>query len=296
MPFDLANVHDLTGRVIKTERVAAGSYGDIWKGTYTLIGGQSVIVAMKIMRSTAFLDSQSAEQTKRRILRESRVWSKCIHPHLAQFIGISYEVTQESQYPCLISLFYENGDVTKYLKHNPNANRMHLVCQFFSGLAYLHGHNIVHGDLKPPNILIDNAANAVLADFGQSRILGVSGFTTSTMTVAGTRRYMAPELMLPENPDASPAPTKASDVWAAGMTGLEILSDKIPYVEYKHDNQVVCAVEAERLPKMEFYPNVPHGTWTAFKDGCWKNIPSKRSDVQRLSVYLNDHYGPDSRR
>jgi serine/threonine protein kinase len=42
------------------------------------------------------------------------------------------------------------------------------------------------------------------------------------MSVAGTRRYMAPELMLPENPDASPAPTKASDVWAAGMTGLEV--------------------------------------------------------------------------
>lgn len=294
MPFDLANVHDLTGRVIKTEWVAAGSYGDVWKGTYTLIGGQSVIVAMKIMRSTALLDSQSAEQTKRRILRETRVWSTCIHPHLAQFIGISYEVTRE--YPCLISLFYENGDVMKYLKHNPDAMRMHLVCQFFSGLAYLHGRNIVHGDLKPPNILIDNAGNAVLADFGQSRILGVSGFTTSTMSVAGTRRYMAPELMLPENPDASPAPTKASDVWAAGMTGLEILSDKIPYVEYQHDNKVVCAVEAEKLPNIEFYPNVPRGAWTAFESGCWKIIPSKRSDVQRLSDWLYKQYGPDSSR
>jgi serine/threonine protein kinase len=107
-------------------------------------------------------------------------------------------------------------------------------------LAYLHGRDIVHGDLKPvwhqfssyfvvpeltrlswqKNILIDNAGNAVLADFGQSRILGVSGFTT--MTVAGTHRYMAPELLIPENPDASPMSTKASDVWAAGMTGLEV--------------------------------------------------------------------------
>jgi serine/threonine protein kinase len=72
------------------------------------------------------------------------------------------------------------------------------------------------------NILIDNAGNAVLADFGHSRILGASGFTTSTITIAGTFRYMAPELMVPENPDITPTPTIASDVWAAGMTGLEV--------------------------------------------------------------------------
>ncbi|KIK44091.1 hypothetical protein CY34DRAFT_803123 [Suillus luteus UH-Slu-Lm8-n1] len=294
MSFNLTDVHDLTGRVIKTQHITGGSYGDVWKGTYTLIGGRPVTVAMKIINSTAFFDSQSAEQAKRRFLRESRVWSTCIHPHLAQFIGISYEVTQEYQFPCLISLFYENGDIKNYLKHNSNAERMDLVRQFFCGLAYLHGRDIVHGDLKPKNILIDNAGNAVLADFGQSRILGVSGFTT--MTVAGTHRYMAPELLIPENPDASPMSTKASDVWAAGMTGLEILSNEIPYVEYNHDNKFVMAVEAKRLPNMEFYPQVPHGTWTAFENGCWKYNPSKRSDVQRLSDYLDKHYGPDSRK
>lgn len=44
MSFDLTNVHDLTGRVIKTQHITGGSYGDVWKGTYTLIGGRSVIV------------------------------------------------------------------------------------------------------------------------------------------------------------------------------------------------------------------------------------------------------------
>lgn len=44
MSFDLTNVHDLTGRVIKTQHITGGSYGDVWKGTYTLIGGQPVTV------------------------------------------------------------------------------------------------------------------------------------------------------------------------------------------------------------------------------------------------------------
>lgn len=66
-------------------------------------------------------------------------------------------------------------------------------------------------------------------------------------------------------------------------------------MEYNHDNKFVKAVEDKKLPNMEFYPHVPHGTWTAFENGCWKYIPSQRSDVQRLSDYLDKHYGPDSR-
>jgi len=136
------------------------------------------------MRSTLFLNSQTAEQTIRvkspisqvkicylvkyfqRLLRETGVWSTCVHPHLAPFIGICYEVTRGYRVPCLISPFYENGTIMQYLSHNSNAARMDLVhfalwwCsprlrrtgqlrQFISGLAYLHSRAIVHGDLKP---------------------------------------------------------------------------------------------------------------------------------------------------
>ncbi|KAG1746503.1 kinase-like domain-containing protein [Suillus lakei] len=237
MPFNLADitVNDLTGRVSKTEQIANGQCAEVWKGTYT-IGGQPVVVAVKVMRSTLFLNSQTAEQTIRRLLRETGVWSTCVHPHLAPFIGICYEVTRGYQVPCLISPFYENRTIMQYLKNKSNAMRMDLT-----------------------NILIDDAGNAVLADFGHSRILGISGFTTSTMTTAGTFRYMAPELMVPETLDKTPTPTIASDVWAAGMTGLEILSSEVPYVEIKTDSQLVTAMVAHKLPNKAHYPLVRHG-------------------------------------
>ncbi|KAG0702900.1 kinase-like domain-containing protein [Suillus ampliporus] len=296
MPFNLANitVNDLTGRVIKTEQIANGHCAEVWKGTYTT-GGQPVIVAVKVMRSTLFLDNQTAEQTLRRLLRETGVWSTCIHPHLAPFIGICYEDMRGHHVPCLISPFYENSTIMQYLKNNPNVVRMDLLRQFISGLAYLHDRAIVHGDLKPTNLLIDDKGNAVLADFGHSRVLGASGFTTSTLTIAGTFRYMAPELMVPATPDTTPTPTIASDVWAAGMTGLEILSSKIPYVEIKTDSQLVAAMVANKLPNKAHYPLVRHGAWSAF-ECCWKKNPSERPDVQRLNDYLDQQYGPDSKR
>ncbi|KAG1778052.1 kinase-like domain-containing protein [Suillus placidus] len=292
-PAEIA-VNDLTGRVIKTEQIANGQYAKVWKGTYT-IEGRPVVVAVKVVRSTLFLDSQTAEQTIRRLLREIGVWSKCVHPHLAPFIGICYEVTRGYRVPCLISPFYENRTIMQYLKNNSNAVRMDLLRQFFSGLAYLHGRAIVHGDLKPTNILIDDAGNAMLADFGHSRILEASGSTTSTVTIPCTFRYMAPELNIPENPNITPTLTIASDVWAAGMTGLEILSSKIPFVEFKTDNQLVAAMLADKLPNKAYYPLVRHGAWSAFEH-CWKKNPSERPDVRRLSDYLDEKYGPDSSR
>lgn len=230
-----------------------------------------------------------------RLLRETGVWSTCVHSHLAPFIGVCYEVTRGYQVPCLLSPFYENGTIMQYLERNPNAVRMDLLRQFIYGLAYLHGRAIVHGDLKPTNILIDDAGNAMLADFGHSRILGVSGFTTSTMTIAGTFRYMAPELMVPANPDITPTPTIASDIWAAGMTGLEILSNKIPYVEFKTDSQLVAAMVDNKLPNKAHYPLVRHGAWSAFQH-CWKKNPNERPDVRRLGDYLDEKYGSDSSR
>ncbi|KAG1818346.1 kinase-like domain-containing protein [Suillus variegatus] len=286
-------VNDLTGRITKTEQIANGQCGEVWKGTYT-VGDRENLVAVKAMRSTLFSDSVTAEKTIRRLSREMKVWSTCVHPHLALFIGICYETTRGYRVPCLISPFYENGTITQYLIHNPNTFR-----QFFSALAYLHGRAeaIVHGDLKPANILIDDAGNAVLADFGHSRILGISGFTTNRRTVAGTFRYMAPELMVPENEEITPTPTTASDVWAAGMTGLEILSGKIPYVEFKKDSQLVTAIARDnKLPNKAHYdPLVPSGAWTAFV-GCWERNPSERPLVQRLSDYFDENYGPDSTR
>lgn len=288
-------VNDLTGRITKTEQIANGQCGEVWKGTYT-VGGREEFVAVKAMRSTLFSDTVTAEKTIRRLSREMKVWSICVHPHLALFIGICYETTQGYRVPCLISPFYENGTITQYLTHNPNTVRMDLFRQIFSALAYLHGRAeaIVHGDLKPANILIDDAGNAVLADFGHSRILGISGFTTNTRTVAGTLRYMAPELMVPENDEITPRPTIESDVWAAGMTGLEILSGEIPYVEFKKDSQLITVI-GNKLPNKANYPLVPSGAWTAFVK-CWERDPRERPSVQRLSDYFDKHYGPDSTR
>ncbi|KAG1728890.1 kinase-like domain-containing protein [Suillus lakei] len=289
---------DLTGRVFRTDEeistIDSLHSPEVWKGTYTL-GGQPVIVAMKVMRPMLFLDGQTAEQSLRRLLQEVGTYSTCIHPNLAPFVGVSYEVERGKRIPCLISPFYKNGSIMEYLKNNTSAVRMDLLRQFFAGLAYLHSRAIVHGNIIPTNILIDDEGNAVLADYGLSPIR-LYGLCEATM---GMRfpplRYLAPELILFEDPNTMPTPTTRSDVWAAGMMGLEILSGKIPYVERGRDSGFIAAIQANKIPKKAYYPLVRHGAWSAFLN-CWKTNPSERPTIQRLSDYLDYQYGPDSRR
>jgi len=109
-----------------------------------------------------------------------------------------------------------------------------------AGLAYLHDRSIIHGDIKAVsngsysllsvqlsikyyqfNILVNDEHKACISDFGLSRILEASGFTTTS--VGGTYRWMAYELIAYEFDGLSvPKITKATDTWAFGMTVVEV--------------------------------------------------------------------------
>ncbi|KAG2137360.1 kinase-like domain-containing protein [Suillus cothurnatus] len=212
MTFNLANIHvpNLTGmvQIVGNRAVGSGNFADVWMANYTQPGCYKVTVAVKILRPTLLLDRRLATKTARKILREAKVWSTLNHPNVARFIGVCYE--------------QERGE---YIARLNDQQRVRLLRQFFSGLEYLHRKNVIHGDLKPTNVLLDYSYNAVLTDFGLSRVLEAAGFTTTNVKAAGTFRYMARELMTPMYySTTAPLPTVQSDIWSAGMTGLEILS------------------------------------------------------------------------
>ncbi|KAG6905130.1 hypothetical protein DXG01_004669, partial [Tephrocybe rancida] len=131
------------------------------------------------------------------------------------------------------TLWMENGDINVYLKKNPVAPRQTLAVNVGNGLTYLHENGIIHGDLKGPNILVDDVGRACLADFGISSIsdLQIVAWTTqSSGTVkGGSTRWQAPELfaigdsdMADEEAEAAVKNTMASDVYALGCVFFEV--------------------------------------------------------------------------
>ncbi|KAH7890108.1 kinase-like domain-containing protein [Phlebopus sp. FC_14] len=285
---------DLTGQVRKTgsDVFEHGNYVDIWLGEFTGVNPPRKVVAIKVLRSI-FTDEE-VRVLNNKLLREARLWSTLNHPNIASFLGITTDIAPRSA-PSLVSPFYEFGSLPDYChNHKPSlGKKIDLLLQFASGLAYLHSRGIIHGDIKPANVLIDNDRKVLVADFGLSRVLEVTGYTTRS--TPGTVRYMSPELLNPpqSESDSTSGPiirtTKPADVWAFAVAATEIFSSKLPYHRYPSDNKALLfVVSGGTLAKDDYKDDIPRSVWTMLRE-CWDAAPAKRPTMDEIRRFIIDY-------
>ncbi|KIM28488.1 hypothetical protein M408DRAFT_142801 [Serendipita vermifera MAFF 305830] len=155
-----------------------------------------------------------------------------------------------------------------------------------SGVSYLHSFNpvLVHGDLKPRNVLIDEGGRAQICDFGLSRIFveeGNSGMTTTSIHT-GTERYLAYELVVCGD---EAHPTTASDIHAMGCIGLEFIFLQMPYSNRKKNFRGVIYSDIKAgippaNPPIDI-PPISGSPWTLLAE-CWDQDPTKRPDASQV--------------
>jgi len=266
---------------------AGGGHSNIYKGKWTRSNGQVTQVAIKMILSNGGFEQSS--DSLRRLKREASVWEELKHENLVPFFGISYDV---APWPVLVSPFHDFGHVGAYLKTHATANRPEIVLGVASGVKYLHANDIVHGDLKVSNVLVDKRGVPRISDFGISKILNRRGFTTPNV---GTLPYMAPELFWIVNSDAHqeryPSTTKSSDVYSFGLLALEILTSEAPK---RRPTRPFATKEmfAELRPKRTDYENafrVSDNTW-AVLDKCWAFTPEVRPDISDVRQQLSSAF------
>ncbi|KZV95439.1 kinase-like protein, partial [Exidia glandulosa HHB12029] len=202
-------------------------------------------------------------RTSRRLLREISIWKAASHPNVHSLCGL-YE--RPKSLPAMVSPWCRNGDINRYLKtqqQNPHLDelKLRLLSQAIQGLDYLHDNHVVHADLKGGNVLISDEGVARLADFGLSALRTSDAFT-STSTVAGTYRWMAPELINENNARH----TYASDIWAAGCLIIEVQSGSHPYYSAENDHYVLLAIGNREPPPRP--PNMPDFLWSLVAECC----------------------------
>ncbi|KAJ7442177.1 kinase-like domain-containing protein, partial [Mycena galericulata] len=143
-----------------------GGFGDVYQAEYS---GKTV--ALKHMRR--FLRSSDMRRRLHlKFCREALVWRELHHPHILPFIGIDRESFSSSL--CMVSPWMGHGTVLVYLENHGRGKVDKMLFEIAQGLQYLHSRNIVHGDLRGGNILINEDWSSCLADFG------LSGFSNAT--------------------------------------------------------------------------------------------------------------------
>ncbi|KAF5389817.1 hypothetical protein D9757_003679 [Collybiopsis confluens] len=200
---------DLTDEVevIGQHAVAFGAFSDVWMGKwFDAVEGKQRVVAIKYLRQVMVQGVR--EKLLKRLQAELLTWHQLFHRNLATLYGIVETSTSIG----MVSAWCDNGTISDYLKKKPGADRLKLLNQVALGVAYLHQFKppVIHGDLKGGNILVDAYEQAVITDFGLSKVMedlsnlsrssendeGTKPRSTSSSFFAGSTRWMAPELLM----------------------------------------------------------------------------------------------------
>lgn len=129
--------------------------------------------------------------------------------------------------PYLIMAYCAQGSCASRLGKMSENDMWKFIHDVAAGLAYLHEKEVVHQDIKPDNILIDDAGNYLITDFGVStRARSTLRKSVVSSAAGGTTAYMGPERF-----SRQPAPTKASDIWSFGAMCYELLEGEVPFGE-----------------------------------------------------------------
>jgi len=152
----------------------------------------------------------------------------------------------------------------------------------------------VHGDLKALSILVSEDGVLKVSRFDDSILSNSAlGFSAATGVGGGSLRWMAPELLLRTEDETAPPAwrNKQTDVYALGMTMLEIITGKVPYSEYRNDVSIIRALDKKQLPVCPEELQGPNARaelmWTALRT-CLYQDPAARPTAAWLLTLLRD--------
>ncbi|KAK1221566.1 Rho guanine nucleotide exchange factor [Marasmius sp. AFHP31] len=269
--------------------VRDGGYGAVYKGS---IGEQ--IVCLKLPKIFEDTEDPEVDKLLKAYMQEAIVWRQLEHPNLLPFIGVYYLDEAPNQL-CLISPWMDRGDLTRYLKSAQNQNadidRLLLANDVAAGLLYLHSKNIVHGDLKGPNVLINADERALIGDFGLSRVVETHtpGLFNSTTRAKGTIRWLSPELLKSDPPCQT---SERSDIYAYAGVCYEIFTGKQPFFKL-HDVAIYDAVvnRGERPHRPEEAGELSDPMWEIMMS-CWQHDQRLRPSVDDVFARVGQLQDP----
>jgi hypothetical protein len=211
-------MEDLTGKQFGPYQVVTplgeGGMAAVYKAYHPVMDRY---VALKILPRHFANDPQFIN----RFQQEAKILARLQHPHILQV----FDFGEADGYTYIVMPFIESGTLTNLMQGQPLPlpQVRRIVSQIGDALDYAHQRGLIHRDVKPSNVLMDERSNCLLTDFGLAKIVEGSIHLTTSGMILGTPAYMSPEQGL------GAAPDPRSDIYSLGVILYQMATGRIPY-------------------------------------------------------------------
>jgi serine/threonine protein kinase len=231
-------------------------------------------VAVKVIKS----DLVDNPDFVRRFKREAETLASLNHRHILKL----FDYGQEGNIAYLVMELLTGGSLADLIEQGkvapPAASR--LLDQIASALDYAHRRGLIHRDMKPHNVLLDEDGNAVLTDFGIVKLLGNATVLTQSGSAIGTPAYMAPEQWRGQAVDAR------TDIYSLGIILYEMLAGRLPFVADTPFTMMHLHVNELPPPLRSLNPSLPSGVEPVIDKALAKDPDRRYESASALAQAL----------
>jgi serine/threonine protein kinase len=263
----------LNGRYRLEARIGSGGMSTVYRAFDETLERQ---VAVKLMNREVASDSDQLE----RFRREARAIAQLSHPHVVGVI----DAGEDDGRPYIVLEYVEGETLKERIRRHgrlPIPEAVAYAIEIARALGAAHARHIVHRDVKPQNVLIDQEGTAKVTDFGIARTLEEDGLTADGR-VLGTTDYVSPEQALGQHVNGQ------SDLYSLGIVLYEMLTGEVPF---KGENQVAVAMRhvREQVPDVQAKrPEVSAALAAVLDTATAKRQDDRYADDAELIADLED--------
>ncbi|WP_163101454.1 Stk1 family PASTA domain-containing Ser/Thr kinase [Peribacillus alkalitolerans] len=269
------------GRYKIIEMVGGGGMANVYLAQDMILERE---VALKILR----MDFSNDEEFIRRFNREAQSATSLAHPNIVSI----YDVGEEDNIYFIVMEYVRGLTLKQYIQKNhpiPVEKTLDIMSQITAAISHAHQNGIIHRDIKPQNILIDDHGNVKITDFGIAMALSATSIT-QTNAVLGSVHYLSPEQA------RGGMANKKSDIYSLGIVMFELLTGRLPFSGESAVSIALKHLQSETPSPRRWNPSTPQSMENIVLKATAKDSFHRYDSVEEMREDIRTSLTPERMR
>ncbi|PFA68997.1 serine/threonine protein kinase [Bacillus sp. AFS015802] len=268
----------ISGRYRIIKLIGGGGMANVYLAHDVILDRE---VAIKMLR----IDFANEEEFIKRFQREAQSATSLAHPNIVSI----YDVGEEDDLYYIVMEYVHGMTLKQYIQqHSPVRvdKAIDIMKQLTIAMSHAHQNHIVHRDIKPHNILLDEEGNVKITDFGIAMALSATSIT-QTNSVLGSVHYLSPEQA------RGGMATKKSDIYSLGIVMFELLTGRLPFSGESAVSIALKHLQSETPSLKRWNPDIPQSVENIVLKATAKDPFRRYDSLEEMDEDLSTALDPD---